>query len=435
MDGVLRSIVDGNRSLGVGDRWVEALAPRLVESGANVHRKPGRAYFWPPDSARGAPSEPRCDSIAGGIRPPYGVQLRLARGVDRVPAARTGATDRMSTSAQEPKQEPPLPGVVVLATGGTIAGAGRHGTAAHYSSAALGVEQLIGALPELHEFARVTGEQVAQIPSQEVDDALWLQLGRRVNARLADERIAGVVVTHGTDTIEETAYFLNLVSESDKPVVLTGAMRPATSLSADGPLNLYNSVAVAADPAAVGRGVLVVMNDEIHGARDVTKTHTTFVQTFDSPDRGPLGAIHYGRVRFFRRPTRERVEAGAFPLEAAKHLPRVDVVYAHASFRADLVEAALALGSQGIVVAGVGNGNISRAAIESLAHAARRGVVVVRSSRAGSGAVMRNVEIDDDAHGFVASDGLNPQKARILLQLALTRTRDVAEIQELFHSH
>jgi L-asparaginase len=324
--------------------------------------------------------------------------------------------------------------VVVLATGGTIAGAGRHGTSSQYSSAALRVDELLASIPELDALARVSGEQVAQIPSQEVDDALWLRLGRRVNARLLEEGVRGVVVTHGTDTIEETAWFLNLVSTSDKPVVLTGAMRPATALSADGPLNLYNSVAVAADASAIGRGVLVVMNDEIHGARDVTKTHTTFVQTFDSPDRGPLGAIHYGRARFFRRPTRERGQEVPFPLEAALHLPRVDVLYAHSSFRADLVEAALGLGAQGIVVAGVGNGNLSRAAIASLAEASRRGVVVVRSSRAGSGAVLRNVEIDDDAHSFVASDGLNPQKARVLLQLALTRTRDPREIQELFYT-
>lgn len=334
----------------------------------------------------------------------------------------------------EPEPTPPKR-VALLATGGTIAGTSQRGTATSYASAALSVDALIASLPELAELARIDGEQVAQVPGQEVDDRLWVRLARRVNEHLSRPECAGVVITHGTDTIEESAYFLHLVTASDKPVVLTGAMRPATSLSADGPLNLYNAVAVAAHPEAAGRGVMVVLNDEIHGARDVTKTHTTVVQTFDSPGQGPLGAIHYGRVRFARRPTRERPPELAFALEEAERLPRVDVLYAYAGFRADLVRAAIELGARGLVVAGVGNGNMSRAAIDVLAKASAEGLLVVRSTRAGSGAVIRNVEIDDDAHGFVASDGLNPQKARILLQLALTRTSDPREIQRFFYAH
>lgn len=325
--------------------------------------------------------------------------------------------------------------VAILATGGTIAGSGKRGTASEYASASLSARELVDALPELSELAEIECEDVARIPGQEVDDAFWVRLGRRVLARLADAACDGVVITHGTDTIEETAFFLHLVSAGEKPVVLTGAMRPATALSADGPLNLYNAVAIAAHPDSQGRGVMVVMNDVIHGARDVTKTHTTLVQTLESPSQGPLGAIHYGRLRFARRPTRERPSETLFPLEAAEHLPRVEIFYAYAGFRADLVEAAIERGARGIVVAGVGNGNVSSAALEALAHASARGTLVVRSTRAGSGAVMRNIEIDDDALGFVASDGLNPQKARILLQLALTRTSDPRAIQELFLAH
>src|SRR5512137_727587 len=195
-----------------------------------------------------------------------------------------------------------LPNVVVLATGGTIAGAAASDVQAGYTSGQVGVEQLLAAVPQAKKLARLRGEQIANIGSQDMNDEVWLKLARRVNELVAMLDVDGVVITHGTDTIEETAYFLNLVVKSKKPVVLTASMRPSTALSADGPLNFFNAVAVAANQEAAGRGVLVVINDWIHGAASLTKTSTTAVQTFMSPLRGLIGTVAYGDAEFFRGP-------------------------------------------------------------------------------------------------------------------------------------
>src|SRR3954470_3960447 len=181
---------------------------------------------------------------------------------------------------------PPLPNVVVLATGGTIAGAAASDVQAGYTSGQVGVEQLLAAVPQAKKLARLRGEQISNIGSQDMNDSVWITLATRVNELVAMPDVAGVVITHGTDTIEETAYFLNLVVKSTKPVVLTAAMRPSTALSADGPLNCFNAVAVAANKGAANRGILVVVNDWIHGASSLTKTSTTAVQTFMSPLSG-----------------------------------------------------------------------------------------------------------------------------------------------------
>jgi L-asparaginase len=334
--------------------------------------------------------------------------------------------------AAAPAAAQPLPTVVVLATGGTIAGAGAADTQAAYQSAKLGVDQLIAAVPQAAKLATLRGEQVASVGSQDMTDAIWLALASRVEAALAAPEVAGVVITHGTDTLEETAYFLNLVVGSRKPVVLTAAMRPATALSADGPLNFYNAVAVAASPAAAGRGVLVVINDAIHGAAGVTKASTTAVHTFVSPTRGLLGTVTFGAIEFFGDPRARDAAQPPFPLAGVTALPRVDIVYAHAGMGPELIDAAVAAGARGLVVAGVGNGNMSASALQALARAAGRGVVCVRSSRVQHGAVGRNVEVDDDAQGLVASDELNPQKARVLLKLALLKPVPPSELQQMF---
>jgi L-asparaginase len=330
-------------------------------------------------------------------------------------------------------QSPPT--VVVLATGGTIAGAGAGATQAAYASAQLGVDRLIAAVPDAGKLATLRGEQVASVGSQDMSDTIWLALARRVDAVLADPAVAGVVITHGTDTLEETATFLDLVLTSPKPVVLTAAMRPATALSADGPLNFYNAVAVAASPASAGRGVLVVINDEIHGAPGVTKSSTTAVDTFVSPTRGLLGTVTFGAIEFFGDPRRRPTAPPPFSLGDHASLPRVDIVYAHAGMDATLIDAAVAAGARGIVVAGVGNGNLSAAALEALGRAARRGVLCVRSSRVQHGAVARNVEVDDDGLGLLAADELNPQKARVLLKLALLAQVPPAAVQRLFATY
>jgi L-asparaginase len=329
----------------------------------------------------------------------------------------------------------PRPGVVVLATGGTIAGAGKRRPSRGYRSGIFSIESLIAAAPGIAELARLDAAHVASIASQDMGESVWRALARRTEKALADPEVAGVVITHGTDTMEETAYFLNLVVRSPKPVVLVGAMRPATAISADGPMNLFNAVAVAAHPEAGGRGVLVVANDEIHFAREVAKTNTTQVGTFQSSHRGLAGLVSSGRVHFYAMPVRRHTIASDFQIPGAKALPRVDIIYAHAGMGRTLIDAAVKAGARGLVIAGVGNGNLGAAALAGAAAAARAGVAVVRSTRTGGGIVERNVEMDDDGLGFIAADELNPQKARILLMLGLTRSSVPAALQEIFYAY
>jgi L-asparaginase len=325
-----------------------------------------------------------------------------------------------------------LPTVVVLATGGTIAGAASSNVQAGYSSGQLGVDQLINAVPEAKKLATLKGEQISNIGSQDMNDEVWLKLASRVNALVAQADVAGVVITHGTDTIEETAYFLNLVVKSRKPVVLTAAMRPATALSADGPLNFFNAVAVAADKNAAGRGVLVVVNDWIHDAESLTKTSTTAVQTFMSPLEGLIGTVAYGKPEFYRGPIGKNTATSEFSLQGVTALPRVDIIMAHENMDGALINAAVAAGAKGIVIAGVGNGNLTKPAVDALAAVAKKGVVCVRASRVVTGRVGRNVELEDDKLGFVASLDKNPQKARVLLRLALLKSRSVTDVQRIF---
>ncbi|MGZ3456331.1 MAG: type II asparaginase, partial [Polyangiales bacterium] len=240
---------------------------------------------------------------------------------------------------------------------------------------------------------------------------------------------------HGTDTMEETAYFLDLVAKTDKPIVLVGSMRPATAISADGPGNLYNAVAVAASAGARGRGVLVSLNDAIHSARNVTKTNTTNVETFESPNRGPVGLIHTGKIDWFERMDKKHGTTSEFSVAQLDELPRVDIIYAHANMSVDLIDSAIAHGARGLVIAGVGDGNMTQPALDKLTAAAKKGVTIVRSTRLPSGTVLRNNEVDDDAKGFVASGELNPAKSRVLLQLALTTTKDPKRIQQIFREY
>jgi L-asparaginase len=333
------------------------------------------------------------------------------------------------------EHSPAKPNVMILATGGTIAGAQPKPGEAGYKAGTFSVDALIQAVPGIKDFASVTGEQIASIGSQDMNDQVWIRLARRVNDLQARPDVAGIVITHGTDTLEETGYFLDLVVKGDKPVVLVGSMRPATAISADGPMNLYNAVAVAADPAAKGRGVLAVLNDDIHYARETTKTNTTSLQTFHSPNRGLAGTVLFGKTRFYSPPVPRHTNGSVFAGTVPDALPKVLIVYAYANVGKEQVDAALAAGAQGIVLAGVGDGNATASMIEALSAAAKKGVVVVRSSRVGSGTVARNVELDDDRLGFVAALELNPQKARVLLQQALTRTKDVAAIQKYFEEY
>ncbi len=325
--------------------------------------------------------------------------------------------------------------VVILATGGTIAGVGASGTQPGYTSGQMSIEDMIAAVPDIGKLAYIRGEQIANVGSQDMSFAIMIRLACRINELLQSEDVSGVVITHGTDTMEETAYFLNLTVKSTKPVVMTGSMRPSTAISADGPLNLYNAVGVAADPDAAKRGVLVVMNDRIHGAHTLTKTNTTSVETFLSPINGLIGTVMYGRVTYFRVPFRKHTYTSEFSVDGATVLKRVDIFHACADMPSDLIDCSIGQGAKGIVIAGHGNGNMNKACLAASGRAAAKGTVIVRSSSVASGTVGRNVEVDDDGGQFIASDELNPVKARILLMLAFLKDRSLEEIQKLYFTY
>ncbi len=329
-------------------------------------------------------------------------------------------------------QEKKLPNIVILATGGTIAGAGASSTGSAYTSGQVKIEAMIDAVPNIRTLANLKGEQIANVGSQDMSVKVWLDLANRINELLKDKNIDGIVITHGTDTQEETAYFLNLVVKSDKPVVLTGSMRPSTALSADGPLNMYNAVALAASPNAKGYGVMVLMNDEIHSAHGVKKMITTPVQTFESPEEGMLGTVIFGDVQFFHKPHGLNTTNSEFSVEGVKELPRVDIVYVCADVSPDLIDLMIKAGAKGIVIAGVGDGNMNAGTLEAAKKATKAGIPVVRASRVPIGAVLIKGEVNDKEFGTLCSDELNPQKARVLLMLALLKKRSWEDMQKLF---
>lgn len=326
-----------------------------------------------------------------------------------------------------------LPVVAVLATGGTIAGAQADATSAGYKAGSFSVNDLLAAVPQLAGIAEIRAEQVANVGSQNMTHDVWRALAERVDTLCQDASVAGIVITHGTDTLEETAYFLSLVIQHDKPVVLVGAMRPTTALGAEGPANLYNAVALARHPDARGRGPLVVMNEDVHYAREIQKIASAGLCAFASPNRGRAGVMHGGEPCFYSRNTTTHTTQSEFSLALLEKAgwPRVDVVYAHANLQADLIDF-LADVADGIVLAGVGDGNATDLGIDALSRAVTDGTAVVRASRTGSGFVARDVELDDASLGFIAAGDLNPQKARILLMLGLSVTRDPAALQAIF---
>lgn len=327
------------------------------------------------------------------------------------------------------------PNVYILATGGTIAGSAASNTKmTGYKAGALGVQTLLNAVPEINNFANCQGEQISNIGSESMTVEIWLKLANRVNELLARPDVDGIVITHGTDTLEETAYFLNLVVKSKKPVVIIGAMRPATAISADGPVNILNAVKLAASRDAQNRGVMVAMNDTINGARDVQKTNTLRVDTFMSPELGYLGYFEGGNPVFYKQSTKKHTAATEFDVKGLKELPRVDIVYSHVNDDGLMVEAAVKNGAKGIVHAGTGNGSIAAATEPALYKAAKQGVVIVRGARVPNGPTIESTAAWDEA-GFVHAGTLSPQKARILLQLALTKTTDLKEIERMFKTY
>ncbi|HFF8523684.1 TPA: L-asparaginase 2 [Providencia rettgeri] len=325
-----------------------------------------------------------------------------------------------------------LPNITVLATGGTIAGGGDSATSSSYQAGKVGIDALINAVPETKKIANLSGEQLVNIGSQDMNDQVWLTLAKKINQDC--DKTDGFVITHGTDTLEETAFFLDLTTYCKKPIVLVGAMRPSTALGADGPLNLYNAVVLATDKSAGDRGVLMAMNDKVVQGRNVMKMSTTEVQAFDAVNAGAEGFIHDGKVTYFQAP-QPRENNAAFDVSKLDKLPTVGIVYNYANASAAPVKALREEGAEGIVSAGVGNGNMYKTVFDALAKAAKEDVVVVRASRVPTGYTTRNAEVDDNLYGFVASERLNPQKARVLLQLALTETKDPQKIQMLFEKY
>jgi glutamin-(asparagin-)ase len=326
-----------------------------------------------------------------------------------------------------------LPNVVILATGGTIAGAGAEATnSATYQAAKVPVDKLIAGVPELSKVANVRGEQVFQIASESFTNDHLLTLGKRVAALAKQSDVDGIVVTHGTDTLEETAFFLNLVVHTDKPVVVVGSMRPGTAMSADGMLNLFNAVNVAGSKDARGKGVLVAMNDELNSGRDVSKMINIQTSAFKSP-WGPLGMIVEGKNYWFRLPAKRHTMNSEFDIEKIDSLPAVEIAYGYGNVTDTAYRAFADKGVKAIIHAGTGNGSVSNRVVPSLRELRGKGIQIIRSSHVNAGGfVLRNAEQPDDQYDWVVAHDLNPQKARILATVALTKTSDTKELQRIF---
>jgi L-asparaginase len=332
-----------------------------------------------------------------------------------------------------------LPLVRVLSTGGTIAGKGASSThLTEYQAASLTGSALIDAVPEIRSYAQVRVEQVINVASPNMTAQVWRTLSRRIDAIFSeDANLAGVVVTHGTSTLEETAYFLHLTVHHDRPVVLVGSQRPSTAISADGPLNLVNAVRTAAAPDARGKGVLVVMNDEINGARDVTKSNTYRVETFRSGELGFLGYVDDDKVSFYKASTRRHTVNSEFSVPQAAALPRVEIVASYAECSTAPLRALVREGVDGIIFAAPGAGSLSDSEVDAVreivSSSGTAKPVLMRSTRTGNGRVTGRKVYDD--LGMIPTDNLSPQKARILLMLALTRTKDPHEIARIFSEY
>jgi L-asparaginase len=325
-----------------------------------------------------------------------------------------------------------LPVVAVLSTGGTIASK-RNPAKGGYEPAFSG-EDLIAAVPAIRSIAQIQVEQISNISSSDMTPEIWMHLSRRVNELLAKPNIAGIVVTHGTNTLEETAYFLDLTVTSEKPVILVGAERPASDPDSDGPRNLLNAVQVAITPDAIKMGVVVVMNGQINAARDVTKSNTSQVETFRSLEFGQLGVVDEEGVRFYRAPLRRQT----LLLSSEARLPRVDIIMNYAGADGLLIRSILRSGSvDALVIAGMGLGGVTSSMFDAIEEARTKGIPVVISTRVPTGRVFplsaaKGSSLTLKKIGCVLADNLSPQKARVLLMLALTKTHDPKVLQKYF---
>ncbi len=326
-----------------------------------------------------------------------------------------------------------LPRVIILATGGTIAGQGKDSARAGYIPGKIPIEDLLKNIPSVNHIATVKGEQVAAVGSYDMTIDIWLKLARRVNEIFAKNEADGVVITHGTDTQEETAYFLTLAVKSDKPVVLTGAMRPATAISADGPGNLYNAIVVASDTQSRGKGVMVCFNETLYDGKNVVKVNTTNVNAFAALNTGPIGQVYDGKVKYYSQPLNRKGNDSPFDVSNLVSLPKVEIAYMYVDASASPIMTFINDHVAGLIIAGSGNGSFNKKILQAVDSAVKKGIIVVRSSRVVSGRVTQfNQVFDDEKLGTIAADSFNPQKARILLMLALAITKDKARIQQMF---
>ena len=347
------------------------------------------------------------------------------------PVASTAPAPAAAPVAAAPAAGPKA-NVVVLATGGTIAGAGASATnSATYTAAKVPVDKLLAGLPELAQIANVRGEQVFQIASESFTNDNLLVLAKRVSALSKQADVDGIVITHGTDTLAETAYFLSLTVHTDKPIAVVGSMRPGTALSADGALNLVNAISVAGAKDARGKGVFVTMNDEINTARDVNKDINIQTGAFKS-QWGPLGMVVEGKNYWFRNPAKRHTNQSEFNIDNITALPQVDIVYAYGNVQPTAVNALVASGAKAIIHAGTGNGSVADRMVKPLQDARAKGTIIVRSSRVPYGFVLRNAEQPDDKYDWVVAHDMRPEKARILTMLALIRGADTRTLQRMF---
>lgn len=323
--------------------------------------------------------------------------------------------------------------VAIIATGGTIAGTGQLGKTASYRAGEISVEDIISSIPMIKEIADIETVQLFNVDSNEMDPQKWIELTRVVNEVARRPEIDGIVVTHGTDTLDETAYFLNLTIYTQKPVVITGAMRPATATSADGPFNLYQAVCLAVHESARNQGVMALFSNTIYGARDIQKVNNYKIDAFDQKSFGCLGYMQDDKVYLYSKTFKTHTIHSIFSYGQMEHLPEVAIAYFYAGAKASVLEN-LAKDHQGIILVGSGSGNYNQEWLHMIGKLSHQGIVFVRASRVPAGLIFDD-EVFDPHHLCIPANTLSPQKARVLLMLALGKTKDVSQIKSIFEQY
>lgn len=323
--------------------------------------------------------------------------------------------------------------IVIIATGGTIAGSSNNNKAVVYQAGQIDIDEIIEAIPEIDNVKIVKAIQLFNFDSNEINEEHWIKLSNEINEVASDELVDGIVVTHGTDTLDETAYYLNLTVNTYKPVILTGAMRPATATSADGPMNLYQAICLAASSEAIGHGVMAVFSDTVYSGRDIQKINNFKTDAFDQKDFGCLGYMRDDKVFFFSRTFKKHTVQSVFSNLSITKLPKVGVVYYYAGATTEILNF-MAEKYQGIVIVGSGSGNYSKKWIDEIIRLANQGTIFVRASRVNSGIVFDSA-VFDPQNKCIPSNTLSGQKARILLMLSLIKTNDVKEIKQFFNEY